>query len=159
MVCIPVYIPRHSGCQIFLRGHGGKNIYEPLASVTGGDAHTDRQTDSQTCSHQPRQHERTPCPLPYRLQFTVRTGQRTAFGQQRQTRYVRSTHRVPLSPALWFLSLSEDSNLTLLRQPASLVMHKVRQRPTAKEPACVARSSINSHCSEPLNFLDCTQGK
>lgn len=127
-----------------------KNIYKPLASVTGGDAHTDRQT----CSHQPRRHERTPCPLPYCLQFTVRTGQRTAFGQQRQTRNVRSTHRVPLSPALWFLSLSEDSN-----QPANLVMHKVRQHPTAKEPVCVARVGVNSHCSEPLNFLDCGQCK
>lgn len=130
-----------------------KNIYQPLASVT------DRQIDSQTCSHQPRQHERTPCPLPCCLQFTVHTGQRTVFDQQRQTRYVHSTQRVPLSPVLWFLSLSEDSNPTLLPQPANLVMCKVRQCPTAKEPACVARVNINSHCSEPLNLLDCAQWK
>lgn len=122
-----------------------KNIYQPLASVT------DSQTDSQTCSHQPRQHERTPCPLPCCLQFTVHTGQRT--------RYVHSTHRVPLSPVLWFLSLSEDSNLALLPQHANLVMRKVRQSPTAKEPACVARVNINSHCSKPLNLLDYAQWK
>lgn len=133
-----------------------KNIYKPRASVKGGDAHTeDRQTDLIPLTQTTWAYT-TPTAMPPAV-HCLHWPKDCLWPTEADKERPEHPQSTPLSPALWFLSLSENSNPTLLPQPANLVMLKVRLCPTVKEPACVARVGINSYCSEPLNLLDCAQ--